>query len=167
MLWQIHRSSGRVEIRRSPMGRLLQSVASGVVGGLLGFIGAAVFFGIDWLGRSVSGVEVPPGYALTVGVVGVLTGFAFAFVTLLRDKTWIIDDEAGTLALRRRHASPELVEVSLDELRHFRLTRRNVTAVFSDGTQDVIARSWLFPAAVEDVAAAIAAVVPEKAISEG
>lgn len=129
------------------MGRVVDALRWAAIGLIGTAVAGTLFFGIDFVGRTASGVDVPPTFALTVVSFAVFGGF-FGFVArMLRFRHWVIDREARTLglSLRRVFADAQVDEVSFDEIRRIVLRTRGVgqrsevAAEFHDGVVDVLA----------------------------
>ena len=169
--WDIaEAAAGRVEIRRTPAGRVLDAVRAFLGGAALGGAGGAAYYAIDRVGRGSAGVEIPQGYLLAVAALAVAAGVVAVVWRTMRQRRWIFDAGAGVVALvwERSFGTSDAVEVALSELRDVRFDtaglggRSAVVAVFGDG-EEAVATTRLGPRQLAPIHAALTTFLTESA----
>ena len=143
MIWEVHPDGAQWSLRRTPAGRALEALRWGAWGGAATFAFGAIYFGIDWVGRTALGADVPPMFWLSVAAFAFFGGFLGFVVRMLRFRHWVIDRKGRTLSLsvRRVFADPQVDEVSFDEIDAILLWPTRVSARFADGEEIELAKA--------------------------
>ena len=141
VMWEVFPDGPQWALRRTVAGRVWAAFGWALKGGLVAGALAAAFFGFDHLGRAAAGVRVHDGLALTIAVSTGFGAFLGFVMRMLRFRQWVIDRDAGSLALavRRVFADPDVMEVPLADLERVAIDRRSVVAMFRDGSSETLA----------------------------
>lgn len=153
MMWECEQREDAWEFRRSTVGRIVAALWIACLSAPVAALGGFLFFGLDWVGRTSAGVEFRGDFWLTVLLFAGFAGFLGFVIRLLRYRRWIVDPDAGTIALSHRRAfgEPQLVEVPLDELVRVDLesagfgSESRIVLVFADDTVEALATSRFGP----------------------